>query len=94
MILFIIKQNGINWLGWERGVIALARTHTRHIKNTCAVCHMTETFYGVLPHLFQIQFFSALLTIRFFTLMKCFPSFYLLFFIHIVTFGFHLRVTN
>ena len=42
-------------LGWRRRAIALACSRTRHIKNTCAVCRMTETLQDVLPHLCMIH---------------------------------------
>ena len=31
---------------WERRVITLAYTHTRHVKNTRAVCHTPKILYG------------------------------------------------
>ena len=34
-------------------------------KNTCVVCHMSMPLYGVLPHLFLIHSFSALLVTQF-----------------------------
>ena len=78
--------------GWERRVITLAQACTCHNKNTRAVCCMSKT-YGVLPHLFLIHSFSALL-ITLFTvaLIKrsicLYSTFYLLLFFHKVMFSF------
>ena len=59
--------------GWERHVIALTRTHTWNIKNTCALCYMPKTLHGVLNHLFFISSFSMLLIIAF--IEHCLPIF-------------------
>ena len=57
--------------GWERYAIAIARSRTRHIKNTCMVCCTPKT-YGVLSHVFPIQSFSTFLIIlSTITLSKC-----------------------
>lgn len=34
--------------GWEKPAIELARTRTRHFKNTRVVCRMPKTLYDVL----------------------------------------------
>ena len=46
--------------GWERHAMALACTHTCHIKNTCVVCRTSKTSYSVLSHLLMVLSFSTL----------------------------------
>ena len=94
-VLVISYQNHmheVSDLEWERYAIAIARSRTRHIKNTCMVCCTPKT-YGVLSHVFPIQSFSTFLIIlSTITLSKCsvrlHSTFYLLFFSYKVTFVF------
>ena len=63
----------------------MVRACRHHIKNTRMTYRTPETFYGGLPYLFLIQFFSTLLITRFIiTFIKCsvtlYLTFYLLFF--------------
>ena len=58
--------------GWERPAMALARAHTRHIKNTRVVCHRPNILYPVLPHLFPIHsFWTLLITLFTIAIIKC-----------------------
>ena len=69
---------------------ALAHPRTRHIKSTRVVCRTPKTLYGVLSQLFLIHSFSTLLTTLFLICLVKFLylTFYLHFFVHIVTFSF------
>ena len=74
----------------ERCAIALARTHTSHIKNTRVKCCTPRKLYIVSPHLLLIQLFSTFL-IHIFLLhslnvLYAFTEIVNLVFFHIITF--------
>lgn len=43
----------------------LAHTCSYHIQNTCVVCLLPETVYGIFPHLLMIKILFALLITHF-----------------------------
>ena len=57
-----LNNISVNRPGWERRVIALARTGTRHIKNTRVVFRTPKILHGMLSYLFLTHWFSTFLT--------------------------------
>ena len=82
----------------NHGVWSHLHASTHAILRTCVVCRTYKTLCGMLSQLFLIQPFSTLLITHFtISVVKLsvwlYAGFYLLFFFHIVTFGFDVAVT-